>query len=142
MTAVVRNLKVWAFVAVVTMSAGVSAQQQAATNGAAPQTQTIDRYVVGQAKPPDVPGSQMLNLTLEDAMQRALDKNIDLQVARINPLIQDYNLVSARAAFTPTLSASFNQNHSSSVNTSAVDAVATIINQTQQYQTALQQTLP
>jgi outer membrane protein TolC len=145
MTTVNKNLKVWAFAAVLAMSAGVSAQQQAATNGAAPQTQTIDRYVVGQAKPPDVPGSQMLNLTLEDAMQRALDKNIDLQVARINPLIQDYNLVTARAAFTPTLSASFNQNRAASTSTNVLDGVSSLtnlVNQSQTYQTNLSQTLP
>ncbi len=95
----------------------------------------IDRYVVGQAKPPDIAGQQLLDLTLEQAMQTALDKNLELQVARVNPQIQDYNLASARAAFIPTLTASFNQNRSSSVTTSALDNVSTnLTNQSQAYE--------
>jgi len=148
-----RNVIVWALVIAAGSVMGVSAQQQSAPapqGPAAPlpgigaqQAPTIDRYIVGQAKPPVLPGTQMQDLTLEEAIQLALDKNIDLKVARINPLIQDYNLVSARAVFKPVLTASINQNHNSSQSTNILDGVTTnLVGQTQQYQTALTQTLP
>ncbi len=146
MVRTLRNITLWTFAVAITAMAGVSAQQAAPAGlpAAAPQqAPTIDTYVVGQAKPPETPGTQMMDLTLEQAMQRALDKNIDLQVARVNPLIQDYNLVTARAAFKPTLSASFNQNRSSSVTTSALDNVGTTLtNSSQAYNGSLNQLLP
>ena len=58
----------------------------------------IDRYVVGQAKPPEIPGTTLLDLTLEQSLQMALDKNLGLQAARMNPQLADYNLQTARAA--------------------------------------------
>ena len=67
------------------------------------QITAIAQYVVGQAKPPVTPGVPVKELTLDDAIQIALEKNLDLQVAKMNPLIQDYNLVQARAAYKPTL---------------------------------------
>src|SRR5262245_59621624 len=52
----------------------------------------IDRYVVGQAKPAEIPGTTLLDLTLEQAIQMALDKNLGLQAARMNPQLTDYQL--------------------------------------------------
>jgi outer membrane protein TolC len=45
----------------------------------------------------------MRQLTLDEAVQLALEQNLDLQVERINPSIQDENVALARAAFVPTL---------------------------------------
>src|SRR4030095_10206298 len=76
----------------------------AAPAPATPQTQgapPIDRYVVGQARPPEVPATTLLDLTLEQALQMALDKNLGLQAARMNPQLTDYQLQSARAALLP-----------------------------------------
>jgi outer membrane protein len=152
-----RNVIVWTLVIAMGAIMGVSAQQaapapQGPTAPAAPlpgigaqQAPTIDRYVVGQAKPPVLPGTQMQDLTLEQAIQLALDKNIDLKVARINPLIQDYNLVSARAVFKPVLTGSFNENRSSSVSTNVLDGVSSassIVRGTETYNAAVAQTLP
>lgn len=139
-----RNVSVWVLaVAVSGMATGVKAQQTAPASP--PQAPTIDRYVVGQAKAPVVAGVQMTDLTLEQAMQLALDKNIDLKVARINPLIQDYNLVTARAVFRPVMSGSFTQNRSARIVTSLLDGQSTdtnLVTQSQSYNTQLSQTLP
>jgi outer membrane protein len=147
-----RNVTVWTLAIALVSTAGLSAQQAPVAQqppvpagpAALPQqAPPIDRYVVGQAKPPVLPGMQTQDLTLEQAIQLALDKNIDLKVARINPVIQDYNLVTARAVFNPVLTASFNQNHNSSQSTNILDGVTTnLTGQTQSYQTALNKTLP
>ena len=80
------------------------------------------------------PGVPVMELTLDDAIQIALEKNLDLQVAKMNPLIQDYNLVQARAAYKPTLTGTFNQNHASSQSTNRLDGVTSVnITQTQAY---------
>ncbi len=108
----------------------------------ASQMAPLDKYVVGQAKPPEVPGSTMVDLTLEQAQQIALEKNLDLQVAKMDPTIQDYGMVAARAAFRPQITGSFTQNHSSNPVTSSLDGGATSVStQSQQYRTGISQPL-
>ena len=78
-----------------------------------PATQLpIDRYVVGQARAPELPGTTPQDLTLEQAVQVALEKNLALQAARLNPQIADYSLQSARAAFLPRYQATYGINNS------------------------------
>ncbi len=148
------NGTVWTFaLATVAMAATLSAQQgtaqqqQPPPTGGSPATssqiQAISQYIVGQAKPPATPGAPTRTLTLDDAIQIALEKNLDLQVAKLNPLIQDYNLVTARAAFRPTMTGTFQQNHQSQPSTSVLDGVtaAAISSQTQSYNIALNKRL-
>src|SRR6187401_1402490 len=47
--------------------------------------------------PSTAPGAN-LELTLDDATARALERNLDLAVERLNPLIQDANLERIHAA--------------------------------------------
>lgn len=129
-----------------TPPATVTPQQQPTPTGSATsaQIQAINSYIVGQAKPPQTAGTPLRELTLDDAIQMALEKNLDLQVAKMNPAIQDYNLVSARAAFKPTLSGTFSENHSNTPSTSALDGVTTngtIVAQTQSYNMQLNKRL-
>ncbi|HUL72317.1 MAG TPA: TolC family protein, partial [Vicinamibacterales bacterium] len=154
------NVKVWTLaLAALAMTATLGAQQPAAPQAAStpqqpasapqqptatsPQIQAIAQYIVGQAKPPETPGVPMRDLTLDDAIQIALEKNLDLQVAKMNPLIQDYSLVTARAAFRPTMTGTFGQTHQSSPSTSILDNVttSTITSQTQSYNIGLQKRL-
>src|SRR5215471_19130324 len=102
------TLKVWVTMFAATlMTTVLSAQQQAGPAAAPPlQAQQADKYVVGQAKPPEVAGSPVIELTLDQATQIALENNLDLQVQKMNPQLQDYNLVIAQAAFRPTLNGS------------------------------------
>jgi HAE1 family hydrophobic/amphiphilic exporter-1 len=140
------HARVWVIaLAIVGMATAASAQQPAAPQGgpsAPAQTPTVDRYVVGQAKPPVEPGASIRDMTLEQAINISLENNLDLKVARMNPQIQDYSLQSARANFTPTLSATFNQNHTSTLSTSLLDAVTSNrITQSQTYSTTLSQNM-
>src|SRR5262245_20810788 len=61
------------------VTAPAAAAQQGGPSAA--QAQEIAPYVVGQAKPPATPNSPMVELTLEQAIQIALDNNLDLQSA-------------------------------------------------------------
>ena len=51
---------------------------------------------------PAQPPPQVRRLTLDEAVRTALESNLGVQVARVNPLIQDLAVAVARAAWSPT----------------------------------------
>jgi outer membrane protein TolC len=99
---------------------------------AAPPQSGQDRYVVGQAKPPEV-GAPVLNMTLEEAIQRALDRNLDLKVQKLNPQIADYQLQQTRAFYRPTFSGTARYQNAAQTNTSTLEGASTINNTSQTY---------
>src|SRR5690606_7445168 len=89
-----------------------------------------------------LPGTTLLPLTLEEAMDIALEKNLNLKAARMNPQIVDYNLASARAAFTPQLTSQYSYRDAASPNNNRLEERA-IVNQIgQTYNFGVNQTLP
>ena len=54
-----------------------------------------DTYEVGTALPPVDPGRTLVEITVEDAIERALEMNLNIQTARLNPQIQRYSLQAA-----------------------------------------------
>lgn len=48
-------------------------------------------------------GARTVQLTLDDAIKLALDRNLDIAVQRLNPQTFDYSLASLRAVFRPAL---------------------------------------
>ena len=102
----------------------------------------LDPYVVGEALPPLDPGGSMVSLTLEQAIQRALESNLDVQSARLDPVIQRFALGAARAAFTPTLNMSYGLNNSTNQSTSQLDGGATTTSVRQTFNTSLSKPFP
>jgi outer membrane protein TolC len=119
-----------ALILALSLPMGLSAQQEQA------------RYEVGQALPPLPPGGTLLEMTLEDAIVRALEMNLDIQTARLNPTIQEYSLAAAEAAFSPTFSTTFGHNNSSQQSTSQLDGGARTSTQRQTFNTSISKTLP
>jgi len=101
-----------------------------------------ESYEVGKALPPEVEGRPMVAMTLDDAISRALDQNLDIQTARLGPQIQSYNLVAAQAVFDPTLSSTLGYNNSSTQSTSQLDGGQRIETQRSTYNASLSQSLP
>src|SRR5262245_51370929 len=97
-----------------TASPAIAGQQAAATASPAPQQTQIDRYTVGQARPPIVEGSQLIELTLEQAQAIAIEKNLDLKVQRMNPQNIDYQIASAHATFNPVFNLDYSYRDSQS----------------------------
>lgn len=50
------------------------------------------------------PAQQATDLTLDDAVDRALEQNLEIAVERINPQVSDLDMVRVRSAYTPTVS--------------------------------------
>ena len=131
---------VWAVMATVAVPAMAAAQAASPAGGI--QVQSQDRYVVGRALPPETPGSQRVDLTLEQAIERALDKNLDIQSAKLNPQMQDYTLQAARANFRPTINGNYSYRNSSQQSTSQLDGGARVTSQVNSFGTSMSQRLP
>ena len=54
--------------------------------------------------------ARRFDLTLDDAVQRALERNLDIAVQRLHPLVQDMQIAAANAAFLPFASSGFGFN--------------------------------
>jgi outer membrane protein TolC len=80
-----------------------------------------DTYEIGRALPPLPASGELLEMTLEEAIARALEMNLDIQVARLNPDIQRNSLFAAQAVFAPTFSTTLGQNNASQQSTSQLD---------------------
>ena len=147
MTRTLRILSVFVFVMVL---GGLSVSAQQPTT-AAPQTppatqgpvtqgpatqQTpvvIDRYTVGTARPPVAEGTELAELTLEQAYALALEKNLELKVARMNPVITDYSKQNLIAAYRPNFSGNYSYRNSLTPSNSTLDGVLSVTNVNQSY---------
>ena len=109
-------LPVWALAAALALPIALSGQQVTTTRPG------LQPYVVGQAKPPMEPGATLVDMTLQEAIDRALESNLDIQTARLDPRIQRYSLLTAEAAFAPTFSTTLSYNNSRQLPTSQLDA--------------------
>lgn len=115
-------------------------QQQPPPAGAPPQTPIIvERYVVGQARPPVTEGSELVELTLDQAYAIALEKNLDLKVARMNPVITDYSRQNLIAAYRTSFNGSYSFRNSSTPSNNALDGVTNVVSVTQSYNSGLSQ---
>ena len=147
---VLRTAKVWALAAAVLVPALPAGAQQAPAAAQPPAATTtqggvqIDRYVVGQALPPSEPGSVLMNLGLEEAIELALERNLDLKAARLTPQTVDYQLQTARAAFNPRLQGSYGYNNQARPNNSSIldPTLVSVVTLNQQFNTSMGQTLP
>ena len=86
-------------------------------------TGSVDPAAVAAARRSVQPGpsSGGYDLTLDDAIERALERNLDIAVQRINPLVQDMAVATANAAFLPLASSSFGLNQSTFPNRTLFD---------------------
>src|SRR5437868_10198375 len=64
------------------------------------------------------PGEQSRQLTIDDAVRLALDNNLGIQIARINPQVQDLAVALARAAWVPTFTTQVQDSSTTSPNSS------------------------
>jgi len=117
-----------------TTQSGPAAQTPATT-----QDPLVDRYTVGQARPPVPEGGSVVEMTLDQAYAIALEKNLDLKVARMNPILTDYTLQTLRAAYKAAFTGSYSYNNSLTPSNNVLEGVANVTNNTQSYQAGVSQ---
>jgi len=76
------------------------------------------------------PGAQTRQLTVDEAVRLALDNNLGIQIARINPQIQDLAVAFARAAWVPTFTTQVQGSSATTPNASFLNASTGGQNQT------------
>ncbi len=104
--------------------ADLLAQAQGKPAGATP-------LQVGQTA--TTPLSQVIDLTQDEAVAKALKMNIELSVERLNPQLQDLALQGVFAAYVPTLSANLRQNNHTQRPGSQIGGGAIVNNKTYTY---------
>jgi outer membrane protein len=105
------------------------------TPGAPPTVQTVP----GQTDRP------VVQLSLDDAIKLALDRNLDISVQRLNPQTFDFSLASLRSVYRPTLTSTVSQQSATTPSTQTISGgtVGTgIIADTTTYNGGVAQSLP
>ena len=116
---------------------------QAQTPPGQPETVSMVDLVkqVTVVAPP--PGSGPLApITLEDAVARALERNIDIAVVRLEPRISDWEITAQRASFLPTLNATVGPSGRTQAATRNIDGGDVITSDTVTYNAGAVQLLP
>jgi outer membrane protein TolC len=81
-------------------------------------------------------------LTVDAAVQRALERNLDIQVERMNPEALDLSIVGLRATYHPTVISTFGQRSQVTPPSSQLNGGQRVANDTLTYNTGLSQFLP
>ena len=77
------------------------------------------------------PGSgPRVDLTLEDAIARALERNLDLVVQRLNPLVFDLSLAQQLAFYRPTVNANVSNSSRTNPSSTQLDGGEAVVSDT------------
>lgn len=71
-----------------------------------------------------------IDLTLDEAVARALERNLDLAVQRLNPQVFDLNLAQQLAAYRPTFDTNFSNNSRTNPSSTQLDGGESVISDT------------
>ena len=98
-------------------------------------TQAAARLAVIQT-----PGSgPRSDLTLEDAIARALERNLDIAVERLNPQVVDLTLAQALSAYRPTFDTTFSNNSRTNPSSTQLDGGEAVVSDTSLINTGITQ---
>ena len=71
-----------------------------------------------------------IDLTLDEAVARALERNLDLAVQRLNPQVFDLNLAQQLAAYRPTFDSNFSNNSRTNPSQTQLDGGLSVVSDT------------
>jgi len=92
--------------------------------------------------PPYVTPGPRFNLTLEDAVARAREKNIDIAVARVTPRLDDFSIAALQANYLVNATSSASTAKTSNFPTTTVQGITSITStQTQQWNAGIAQNM-
>ena len=113
--------------------------REAAREFAATNSPTLD-----QTRPtaPAPPAGTQVDLSLDEATARALERNLEIAVERLNPQTFDLNIARIRAAYRPTAVSTIGQFSRVQPPTSTLNGGLRVENTTTTYNSGLQQLVP
>ena len=87
-------------------------------------------------------GTPQIDLSLDEAIALALERNLDIAVERLNPQLMDLQIAQANAAYQPTLSTSFTNSSRTNPSSSQLDGGQKTVQDTQTVDTSINQSVP
>jgi outer membrane protein len=93
-------------------------------------------------KPPDSPERPTLELSLDDAVKRALENNADIAVARYDPEASAQGVISSLSYYDPFASATLSKSSADNPQTNFFSGGQTVTNKTEVWNFGLNQNLP
>ena len=93
---------------------------------------------LGQA----IPDARRFDLTVEDAVARALDRNLDIAVQRLVPQVFDLNLAEQLAFYRPTLASNFSSTSSTTPSATQLDGGRNVLTDTALFDSTVAQPVP
>ena len=88
------------------------------------------------------PNAQRFDLTVDDAVARALDRNLDIAVQRIAPQVLDLNLAEQLAFYRPTLSSNFSSTSSTTPSATQLDGGLNVLTDSALFDSTVAQPVP
>jgi outer membrane protein len=132
------RFRILTFASVVTFAASVSAFGQ---SGQSPLAAAVQAAAQNAAAQPAT--GPVRRLSMDDAVQLALEQNLGIRIQRIDPQIQDVGVAAAKAFWTPNLTTSFNRVSQTLQSTNAFSGSgSSILNGVFSNQVGVNQTLP
>jgi outer membrane protein TolC len=97
-----------------------------------------------QSRPAPPPGTPVRRLTADEAVQLAIENNLGIQIARVNPQLEDLNVLEARTGWAPVFSSTFQSNSNDAPNQNFLAGGQGTRTSTDQFQSnfGVTQTLP
>ena len=111
---------------------------QALIQPAMTQTQSAPEGVQVQ---PAIQGAAV-NLTADEAVARALDRNLTLASQRLTPRTFDYSIAATRAAYRPLLTSTVSNNSQTQLPSTSVEGGLVVNTDTQVWNSGVQQSVP
>jgi outer membrane protein len=142
---------------IATMAAGLLLAGTLAVADAGPDPQQVTderlrelmQQALTQAGPqvpfetPPLPGPGVgLELTVDEAVARALDRNLDIAVERLSPQAFDFSLAALRAAYRPAVTSTISQNNLVQLPTSQLVGGTRVEQDSQTFNFGMAQALP
>lgn len=106
------------------------------------QAQAQVQQQAAQAAQAPAPAANSINLTMDQAVAKAIDQNISLTVERLNPQIQDLALAQLFSAYRPTVTSTLGNNWNRQQGTSQLSGGQNVETGVYTFNGGLQQTLP
>jgi outer membrane protein TolC len=98
--------------------------------------------LLAQTPAPDGPAPAPTPLTVDEAVARALERNLDIAVERLNPRTFDFSLAGLRASYRPLVSATIGERSQLNPPTSQLNGGQRVANDTLTYNGGVSQALP
>jgi outer membrane protein TolC len=83
-----------------------------------------------------------VNLTADEAVARALERNLTLASQRLTPRTFDFSIAATRAAYRPTLTSTFSTNSATQLPTTEVEGGIRVNTDTNRWNSGVRQSLP